>query len=117
MLLVAKERQVSTPNKLSNSNEIRANTAVVSEADGYKFGVWGITEGDDGTAKLNRDSDLLSIDSALVVGDVQGQHAVDAELRFVPLRLGLLKIPDLRIYDQSAKRWYNCIHSLCVVSK
>mmetsp|Transcript_11817 Transcript_11817/g.28337 ORF Transcript_11817/g.28337 Transcript_11817/m.28337 type:complete len:291 (+) Transcript_11817:1492-2364(+) len=114
MLLVSKERQLSSTKE--SSNETSANTAVVSEADGYTFGVWGITEGDDGTAKLHRDSDLLSIDSAVVLGDVQGQHAVDVELRFVPLRLGLLKIPDLKIYDQSAKRWYTCIHSLSVVS-
>jgi hypothetical protein len=119
MLLVAKERQhvSTTPKSSSQDDNSAANTAVVSEADGYTFGVWGIAEGDDGTARLHRDSDLLSIDSSLVLGDVQGQHAVDAELRFVPLRLGLLKIPDLKIYDQSAKRWYNCVHSLCIVAK
>lgn len=120
MLLVAKDRHqlaAASSSPALSSREKAVNTAVVSEANGYTFGVWGITEGDDGTSKLNRDSDLLAIDSALLLGDVPGQHAVDAELRFVPLRLGRLKIPDLKLYDQLAQRWYTCLHSFSVVAK
>jgi hypothetical protein len=92
------------------------NAAVVSEANGYTFGVWGILGDDDGIVRLNRDFDLLAIDSALMLGNLQGQHAVDAELRFVPLRLGRLQVPDWKLYDKVANRWYTCSHNLSVVA-
>ncbi|KAL3914902.1 MAG: hypothetical protein SGILL_005894, partial [Bacillariaceae sp.] len=88
MLLLAKNELKSTTQRASALKEESVNSAVVSEADGYTFGVWGISEDDDGTVRLNRDYDLLAIDAALVLGNVEGQHAVDANLRLVPLKLG-----------------------------
>ncbi|VEU33746.1 unnamed protein product [Pseudo-nitzschia multistriata] len=96
--------------------EVSVNSAIVTESDGYRFGVWGISGDDDGTVRLNRDHDLLAVDTALILGDLQGQHAVDAELRFVPLHLGRLKIPNWRLYDKIANRWYTCKHDLTVVA-
>lgn len=92
------------------------NSAVVSEISGYTFGVWGITGGDDGTTPLNRDHSLLAVDGALMLGNVLGQHAVDAELRFVALRRGLLKVPNWRLFDKSSGKWYSCAHKLMVVA-
>ena len=118
MLLMAKKE--ADPSTLNNKKiavkEESVNAAVVTEADGYTFGVWGISGDDDGTVRLNRDNELLAVDTALVLGDVQGQHAVDAELRFVPLRLGRLKVPNWKLYDKASNRWYSCTHDLSIVA-
>ena len=35
----------------------------------------------------HRDHELLAVDAALLLGEVKGQHSIEAELRFfVPLR-------------------------------
>ena len=117
MIFVAKKDRSSSSNDPSVAmKEESVNAAVVSESEGYTFGVWGISGDDDGTVRLNRDHELLAIDTALVLGEIQGQHAVDAELRFIPLRLGRLKVPDWKLYDKIANRWYNCTHDLNIVA-
>lgn len=113
MLLMAKEDEIE---EISPKHRA-VNTAVVSEADGYKFGVWGISGEDDGTVRLMRDSELLAMDAALMLGKVSGQHAVEAELRFVPLREGKLKVPNWKLYDRTAGNWYTCYHNLTMISK
>jgi len=92
------------------------NTAVVSEVNGYTFGVWGLSGDDDGTARHNRDHELLAVDAALLLGEVKGQHTIEAELRFVPLREGTLDVPNLKLYDKMGGRWYNCVHLLQIVA-
>jgi hypothetical protein len=116
IFMAKKEQNSSTQNKSIAVKEESVNTAVVTESDGYTFGVWGISGDDDGTVRLNRDHELLAIDTALVLGEVQGQHAVDAELRFVPLRMGQLKVPNWKLYDKAANRWYSCTHDLKIVA-
>ena len=88
------------------------NTAVVSEVNGYTFGVWGLAGEDDGTIRHNRDHELLAVDAALLLGEVKGQHTIQAELRFVPLREGTLDVPNLKLYDKLGGRWYDCVHML-----
>ena len=92
------------------------NTAVVSEVNGYTFGVWGLSGDDDGTSRHNRDHELLAVDAALLLGEVKAQHAIEAELRFVPLREGTLDVPNLKLYDKLGGRWYNTIHLLKLVA-
>jgi len=92
------------------------NTAVVSEVNGYTFGVWGLAGDDDGTTRHNRDHELLAVDAALLLGEVKGQHTMDAELRFVPLREGTLDVPNLRLYDKLSQKWYSCVHMLKIVA-
>jgi hypothetical protein len=120
MLLIAKDQQQtgsrSTGGASSTSKSDAVNAAVVSESNGYTFGVWGISGDDDGTVKLNRDFELLAIDNALMLGILQGQHAFDAELRFVPLRIGRLRVPDWKLYDKVANRWYTCSHNLSIIA-
>lgn len=116
MLFMPPKKDRNPHNKQFDVKNESVNAAIVSESDGYTFGVWGISGEDDGTVRLNRDHDLLAIDTALVLGDVKGQHAIDAELRFVPLHLGRLKVPDWRLYDKGAKRWYSCKHDLNIVA-
>lgn len=117
MLLMAKDvGDNATAPKEMTEKEQSVNAAVVSEADGYTFGVWGISGDDDGTVRLNRDYELLAIDAALVLGTVEGQHAIDAELRFVPLQLGRLKVPNWKMYDKTSQRWYKCSHNLSMVA-
>ena len=100
-----------------NSNESPGfNTAVVSEVNGYQFGVWGLSGNDDGTTRHHRDHELLAVDAALLLGEVKGQHSIEAELRFVPLREGTLDVPNLKLYDKRGGRWYNCVHTLKIVA-
>jgi hypothetical protein len=92
------------------------STAVVSEVNGYTFGVWGLSGDDDGTIRHHRDHELLAVDAALLLGEVKGQHSIEAELRFVPLREGTLDVPNLKLYDKRGGRWYNCVHTLKIVA-
>lgn len=105
---------VRRPSKRENH---RFNTAVVSEVNGYTFGVWGLTGDDDGTIRHHRDHELLAVDAALLLGEVKGQHSIETELRFVPLKEGTLDVPNLKLYDKRGKKWYNCIHTLKIVAK
>lgn len=114
MLLMAKEEDGDDE---STSKHRAVNTAVISEVDGYKFGVWGISGEDDGTVRLIRDNELLAMDAALMLGKVQGQHAIEAELRFVPLRNGRIQVPNWKLYDRSAGNWYTCYHNLTMVAR
>ncbi len=112
MLFMAKEEHHD-----ATERDDSVNSAVVSEINGYTFGVWGISGEDDGTVKLDRDHSLLAVDAALMLGEVLGQHAVDTELRFVPLRQGCLKVSNWKLYDKAAGKWYTCAHNLRVVAK
>jgi len=104
------------PEKREQQQQYSVNTAVVSEVNGYTFGVWGLAGEDDGTARHNRDHELLAVDAALLLGEVKGQHSIRAELRFVPLREGTLDVPNLKLYDKLGGRWYNCVHMLKIVA-
>ena len=108
-------RKHSSPPGLPPSHH-GVNTAVVSEVNGYTFGVWGLSGDDDGTARHNRDHELLAVDAALLLGEVKGQHTIEAELRFVPLREGTLDVPNLKLYDKFGGQWYNCVHLLKIVA-
>jgi hypothetical protein len=112
MLLMAKEE-----NKDMTVRDDAVNAAVVSDINGYTFGVWGISGEDDGTVRLNRDYSLLAVDGGLALGEVLGQHAVDADLRFVPLREGCLKVPFWKLYDKTNGKWYTCAHNLRLVAE
>ena len=92
------------------------NTAVVSEVNGYTFGVWGLSSEDDGTTRHHRDHELLAVDAALLLGEVKGQHSIQAELRFVPLREGTLDVPNLKLFDKRELKWYNCSHTLKILA-
>lgn len=123
MLLMAKDEEKSSTNSSSSSSHHHnskthgsVNTAVVSEVNGYTFGIWGLSGDDDGTTRHNRDHELLAVDAALLLGEVKGQHSVDAELRFVPLREGTLDVPNLKLYDKTEGKWYNCQHKLQLVA-
>eukprot|EP00536_Pseudo-nitzschia_multiseries_P008163 jgi/Psemu1/319315/estExt_fgenesh1_pm.C_2030010 len=116
LFMAKREHDPSDRNSRVAAKEKSANAGVVSESDGYHLDVRGISGDDGGTARLHRNQDLLAIDTQLMLGDVKGQHAVDAELRFVPLKLGRLKVPNWRLYDTAAKRWYTCKHDLDIVA-
>jgi len=98
------------------STALGINNAIVYEVNGYTFGVWGLSGEDDGTVRYNRDHELLAVDAALLLGEVKGQHSIDAELRFVPLREGILKVPNLKLYDKYTGSWYDCVHTLQIIT-
>ena len=103
--------------KIKEAPDLRntINTAVLYEVNGYVFGVWGLSGDDDGTVRYNRDHELLAVDAALLLGEIRGQHSLEAELRFVPLRDGTLDVPNLKLYDRIQGKWYDCIHTLKIV--
>ncbi len=103
---------VSTPRFMKHT----INNAVVSEVDGYTFGCWGLDGYDDGTIRHTRDHDLLAVDAALLLGEVNGQYSIEAELRFVPLREGTLSVPNLKLYDKVEQKWYDCYHTLKIIA-
>ena len=93
------------------------NTAVVSEVNGYTFGVWGlIADADNPVFRLDRDQDLLAIDAALLLGEIKGHHSVEAQLRFNPLREGTLDVPNMQLFDKRNRKWYYCTHKLNIVA-
>lgn len=106
----------SEEEKSEVSTALGINNAIVYEVNGYTFGVWGLSGEDDGTVRYNRDHELLAVDAALLLGEVKGQHSIDAELRFVPLREGILKVPNLKLYDKYSGNWYDCIHTLQIMT-
>ena len=113
---VKESLSTSSNSSLTYSPTMGVNNAVVCEVNGYTFGVWGLSGNDDGTVRYSRDHELLAVDAALLLGEVKGQHSIDAELRFVPLREGSLKVPNLRLYDNYSQRWYDCIHTLKITT-
>lgn len=109
------QQQAASSQQSSKSTNV-FNTAVVSEVNGYTFGVWGLSGEDDGTTRHHRDHELLAVDAALLLGEVKGQHSIQAELRFVPLREGTLDVPNLKLFDKRELKWYNCMHTLKIVA-
>jgi hypothetical protein len=109
-------QQGNIPSQPSSKASNIFNTAVVSEVNGYTFGVWGLSSEDDGTTRHHRDHELLAVDAALLLGEVKGQHSIQAELRFVPLREGTLDVPNLKLFDKRELKWYNCSHTLKIVA-
>ncbi len=109
----------SAKNTVSSSQTDRVNSvnnAVVYEVSGYTFGCWGLSGNDNGTVPYTRDRHLLAVDAALLLGEVKGQLSVEAELRFVPLREGTLSIPNFKLYDKIQAKWYDCFHTLKIIS-
>jgi hypothetical protein len=110
--------QHSIRNQPQAQQKIAPNTAVVSEVNGYTFGVCGlIADPDNPVFRLDRDQDLLAIDAALLLGEVKGHHSVEAQLRFNPLREGTLDVPNMQLFDKRNRKWYYCNHKLNIVAK
>jgi hypothetical protein len=109
--------QIQFMSQSGTSNErTSVNDAVVYEVNNYTFGAWGLGENDDGTIRHSRDHDLLAVDAALLLGEVRGQMSVEAELRFVALRDGMLNVPNFKLYDRIHEKWYDCPHNLKIVA-
>ena len=76
-----------------------ASVAVASEANGHTLGAQGLSGEDDSAIRHSRNDELLAVDAALLLDQVNGQHATQAELRFVPQREGTLDVPNLKLCD------------------
>jgi len=104
------------PRSTINRKTDIVNTPIVSEVNGYTFGVFGLSGEDDGTVRYSRDHELLAVDTALLLGEVRGKNSIEAELRFIPLKVGTLDVPNLKLYDKCTDQWYDCVHPLQIVS-
>jgi hypothetical protein len=111
------KKQLSSQSTTSSNNQRKTtNDAVVYEVNNYSFSAGGVGESDDGTIRHSQDHDLLTIDEALLLGEVQSQMSIEAEMRFVALRDGMLNVPDFKLYDRIHEKWYNCPHNLKIVA-
>jgi hypothetical protein len=88
--------------------------AAVSESGGNKFGVWGLVE-DDAKLPDEIDRDLLTIDAALLLGEIKASSSKRAGMRFTPLREGSLSIPNFKLIDRRRGKWYSAVHNLRLV--
>jgi hypothetical protein len=61
--------------------------------------------------------ELLAIDESLSLGEFRGLSCNTAELRFVPLRAGTLKLPNFGLVDETSGKLYQCMHNLQVVAR
>lgn len=109
---------ISKSSTSSKSERNSVNDAIVYEVDNYTFGAWGLGgENDDGTlVRHSRDHDLLAVDTVLLLGEVQGEMSLEAELRFVALRDGKMNVPNFKIYDRIQQKCYDCNHNLKIVA-
>ena len=100
---------------VDNSRET-GQTAAISSKGGHKFGVWGLLN--NGFAMSNDgERELLAVDLALLVGDVNAGAVTRAEVRFVALAEGALRIPNFRLVDRRKGKWYAAVHNLQVVAQ
>jgi len=112
---------------VDNTGEV-GKTAVLSEVEGSKFGVWGLLAGvEDGVsnnstvpamraaAAQSVARELLTVDVALLVGELKGSASKKASLRFIPLKEGTLSVPNLKLYDRRRGRWYTAVHNVRLV--
>lgn len=104
-----------TPKAGDKADHSSEHEPVVSDVNGHTFGVWGLS-GDESVPSSLNDGELLAVDAAIMLGEVKGLQSVAAEIRFVPLREGPLRVPDFKIYDKKEGKWYSCAHKLCVVA-
>ena len=102
MLVLDSASESSTRKSTGPSNR----WGLVTEVEGYKFGVGGPDD---------RDQELFVIDAALLLGELKGQSSTRARLRAIPLREGSLNIPNFKLVDNRTGRRYSCIHKLQVV--
>ena len=90
-------------------------TAIVSEKDGQKFGVWGLDEASGEDPVTGTEAELLAVDVALLLGELRGSSSKKAQLRFIALKDGTLTIPRLRLMDRRRGKLYDAPHNLRVV--
>lgn len=91
--------------------------AVVSEKAGRKFGIWGLLDNGPSSQIRPEDSDggLLAVDVAMLLGELTANASKRAEMRFIPLRPGTLKLPNFVLIDRRRGKWYNASHNLRLV--
>lgn len=89
-------------------------SVVVSEQAGDKFGIWGLLDDNKAGAGVSADRELLTLDVALLVGELKPKASCLAELRFIPLICGTVGIPNLKLVDRKRGKWYSASHHLRV---
>lgn len=89
----------------------------VSEKVGHKFGVWGLVSDEGNDITVDCDRELLSVDTALLLGEMKGNASTEAKLRFIPLQEGTLNVPNLTLVDKIGGKMYSCIHNLRIVCR
>ena len=91
---------------VDNNNSNTGRWTIVSEREGYKFGVGG----PDG------ERELLAVDAALLIGEIKGHSSTKAKLRVIPLKEGTLSIPNFKLVDSRTGKRYSCVHRLQAVA-
>ena len=102
------------PNNSDGSGSGDALQVYIAEKDGYKLGIKGVDHHRSLTTVNSGDDsqDLISVDVAYLLGVLQAQSTAKASLRFIPLREGFVKIPNLQLVDKKTGKRYACLHKL-----
>jgi hypothetical protein len=60
-------------------------------------------------------TDLLQVDEALPLAEIRSREAVEAQVRFIALQKGTIRIPPFEIRDPDRNRSFRCVHNVQVV--
>lgn len=101
-----KEELVQAPNAMHGQLDV---STVLNE---YKLGVKGLS-----LKEMMNDSHdiLIELDTGYLLPQIEGHRAVSVDLRFIPLRQGLVTFPHLQIVDQTNGVIYWCNHKFRAV--
>jgi len=62
-------------------------------------------------------NDLLEVDDAVPLGEIRSRESTQAEMRFIALRPGTLKLPQFEIRESGdSNRSFKCAHNVLVVA-
>jgi hypothetical protein len=114
-LMILVDNTTREAGEVSVEKKKAAKTAVVCEVGGAKFGVWGLAGNATSQVQVDPDGGLLTVDVALLMGEVKASSSKTAEIRFIPLREGTLMLPNLKLIDRRRGRWYHAVHNLQLV--
>jgi len=88
-----------------------------SSKEGQTLAITGLsTEGRHEKLASCHKEELLAVDNILSLGTINGRATTTARLRFIPLREGVLPIPNLKLIDKKTGKTYQCIHRLKIVA-
>lgn len=65
---------------------------------------------------IDDDKSLLHVDDTLPLGEIRSRESTQAEMRFIALHEGTLRLPPFEIQDRDSNRSFHCVHNVQVVA-
>lgn len=66
--------------------------------------------------KSSCDEGLLQVDDELPLEEIRSRESTEAEMRFIALRKGTLRLPHFEVKDFGTNRSFRCVHNVQVVA-